>query len=183
MCGFHSGVSQDRLVTVEDLEAVVIHLSKTNVWAGKGYCGRSSGSARDPGLTVGRQTHGKAVGEVVAALVSQSSGAIRRCRKAMVLKPSYFVSAVVGLFVGFPRHKRVVDSFARCLLRRVDYLSIAGCGLSSLWDHWKETENSRLKQKYRIMTKRPLLNESCHCVSANEVRRIRYECMSEPPVY
>ena len=56
-----------------------------------------------------------------------------RSRKIKTLKPSYFVSGVVGTFLGFPRHKRVVDGFARCLLCRVD-LSIAVRGLSSLWD-------------------------------------------------
>ena len=84
--------------------------------------------------------------------------------------------------MGFPRHKRVVDGFARCLLCRVD-LSIAGRGLSSLWDHWKEVEHTRLEQKYRIMTQKPLLDKTCRAVSAEEDRRIRRERMSEPPVY
>ena len=84
--------------------------------------------------------------------------------------------------MGFPRHKRVVDGFARCLLCRVD-LSFAGSGLSSLWDHWKGVEHTRLEQKYRIMTRKPLLDKSCRAVSAAEDRRIRRERMSEPPVY
>ena len=84
--------------------------------------------------------------------------------------------------MGFPQHKRVVDGYARCLLCRVD-LSIAGRGLSSLWDHWKGVEPTRLEQKYRIMTQKPLLLKSCRAVSAEEDRRIRRERMSEPPVY
>ena len=92
------------------------------------------------------------------------------------------MSGVVGTFVGFPRHKRVVDGVARCLLCRVD-LGIAGRGLSSLWDHWKGVEHTRLEQKYRIMTQKPLLDKSCRAFSAEENRRIRRERMSEPPVY
>ena len=84
--------------------------------------------------------------------------------------------------MGFPRHKRVVDGFARCLRCRVDP-SIAGRGLSSLWDHWKGVEHTRLEQKCRIMTHKPLLDKSCRAVSAEEDRRIRRERMSEPPVY
>ena len=84
--------------------------------------------------------------------------------------------------MGFPRHKRVVDGYARCLLCRVD-LSIAGRGLSSLWDYWKGVEHTRLEQKYRIMTQKSLLDRSCRAVSAEEDRRIRRERMSEPPVY
>ena len=105
-----------------------------------------------------------------------------RTRKIKTLKPSYFVSGVVGTFVGFPRQKRVIDGYARCLLRRAD-LSIAGRGLSSLWDHWKGVEHTRLEQKYRIMTQRPLLDKSCRAVTAEEDRRIRRERMSEPPVF
>ena len=84
--------------------------------------------------------------------------------------------------MGFPRHKRVVDGFARCLLCRVD-LSIAGRGLSLLWDHWKGVEHTRLEQKYRIMNQKPLLDKLCRAVSAAEDRRIRRARMSEPPVY
>ena len=84
--------------------------------------------------------------------------------------------------MGFPRHKRVVDGYARCLRCRVD-LSIAGRGLCSLWDHWKGVEHTRLEQKYRIMTQKPLLDKSCRAVSAEEDRRIRRERMSKPPVY
>ena len=105
-----------------------------------------------------------------------------RSRKVKTLKRSYFVSGVVGTFMGFPRHKRVVDGFARCLLCRVD-LSIAGRGLSSLWDHWRGVEHTRLEQKYRIMTQRPLLDKSCRAVTAEEDRRIRRKRMSEPPVF
>ena len=105
-----------------------------------------------------------------------------RTRKIKTLKPSYFVSGVVGTFVGFPRRKRVIDGYARCLLCRAD-LSIAGRGLSSLWDHWKGVERTRLEQKYRIMTQRPLLDKSCRAVTAEEDRRIRRERMSEPPVF
>ena len=105
-----------------------------------------------------------------------------RKRKLNTLKPSYFVSGVVGLFVGFPRHKRVIDGYARCLMCKVD-LSIAGRGLQNLWGHWKGVEHTRLEQKYRIMTQRPLLDKPCRPVSAEEDRRIRLERMSEPPVY
>ena len=84
--------------------------------------------------------------------------------------------------MGFPRRKRVIDGYARCLLCRAD-LSIAGRGLSSLWDHWKGVEHTRLEQKYRIMTQRPLLDKSCRAVTAEEDRRIRRERMSEPPVF
>ena len=105
-----------------------------------------------------------------------------RKRKINTLKPSYFVSAVVGLFVGFPRHKRVADGYARCLMCKVD-ISIAGRGLGNLWGHWKGAEHTRLEQKFRIMTQRPLLDRSCRPVSADEDRRIRLERMVEPPVY
>ena len=105
-----------------------------------------------------------------------------RKRKLNTLKASYFVSGVVGLFVGFPRNKRVLDGYARCLLCKVD-LSIAGRGLQNLWSHWKGAEHTRLEQKYRIMTQRPLLDKSCRPVSAEEDRRIRLERMVEPPVY
>ena len=54
---------------------------------------------------------------------------VGRNKKVKTLKPAYFVSGVVGTLVGFPRHKRVVDRYARCLLCKVD-LSIAGRGLS-----------------------------------------------------
>ena len=86
-----------------------------------------------------------------------------RKRKINTLKPSYFVSGVVGLFVGFPRHKRVLDGFARCVICNVD-ISIAGRGLQNLWAHWKGVEHTRLEQKYRIMTQRPLLDRSCRPV-------------------
>ena len=107
---------------------------------------------------------------------------LARARKIKTLKPSYFVSGVVGTFVGFPRNKRVIDGYARCLLCRAD-LSIAGRGLSSLWDHWKGVEHTRLEQKYRIMTHRPLLDKSCRLVSADEDRRIRRARLTEPPVF
>ena len=105
-----------------------------------------------------------------------------RKKRLNTLKPSYFVSNVVGLFVGFPRHKRVIDGFARCLMCRVD-LSIAGRGLQNLWGHWKGAEHTRLEQKFRIMTQRPLLDKSCRPVSAEEDKRIRLDRMVEPPVY
>ena len=107
---------------------------------------------------------------------------LARKRKVKTLKPSFFVSGVVGSFVGFPRHKRVVDGYARCLLCKVD-LCIAGRGLSNLWDHWRGVEHTRLEQKYRIMTHKSLLDKSCHPVSMEEDKRIRLERMAEPPVY
>ena len=107
---------------------------------------------------------------------------VGRNKKVKTLKPSYFVSGVVGTFVGFPRHKRVVDGYARCLLCKVD-LSIAGRGLSSLWEHWRGVEHTRVEQKYRIMMQMPLLDKACRPVSAEEDRRIRRERMSEPPVF
>ena len=73
-----------------------------------------------------------------------------------------------------------MDGFARSLLCRVD-LSIAGRGLSSLWDHWKGAEHTRLEQKCRIMTQKPLLDKSCRPVSAEEDRRIRRARTNEPP--
>ena len=107
---------------------------------------------------------------------------LARVKKVKILKPSYFVSEVVGTFVGFPRHKRVVDGFARCLLCKAD-LSIAGRGLSSLWEHWRGVEHTRLEQKYRIMMQMPLLDKACRRVTAQEDRRIRQDRMNEPPVY
>ena len=98
------------------------------------------------------------------------------------LKPAYFVPSVVVTFVGFPRHKRVIDGYARCLLCKVD-LSIAGRGLSSLWEHWRGVEHTRLEQKYRIMMQMPLLDKACRPVSAEEDRRIRRARMSKPPVF
>ena len=85
-------------------------------------------------------------------------------------------------FVGFPRHKRVVDCYARCLMYKVD-ISIAGRGLHNLWGHWKGLEHTRLEQKYRNMTQRPLLDKSCRPVIVGEHRRVRLERMVEPPVY
>ena len=105
-----------------------------------------------------------------------------RKRPIKTLKPSFFVSGVVGDFVGFPRNKRVIDGFARCLLCKVD-LSIAGRGLHNLWDHWRGREHTRLEQKYRIMMNSPLLDRSCRLVSKEEDQRIRMERMFEPPVY
>ena len=104
-----------------------------------------------------------------------------RKRAIKTLKPSFFVSGVVGTFVGFPRNKRVIDGYARCRLCRVD-LSIAGRGLHNLWDHWKGREHTRLEQRFRIMSNRPLLDRSCRPVSLEEDKRIRAERMSEPPV-
>ena len=118
----------------------------------------------------------------VAGLGVSVSITSARVRKVKTLKPSYFVSGVVGTFVGFPRHKRVVDGYARCLLCKVD-LSIAGRGLSSLWEHWRGVEHTRLEQKYRIMMQMPLLDKACRPVTAEEDRRIRQERMTEPPVY
>ena len=105
-----------------------------------------------------------------------------RVKKVKTLKPSYFVSGVAGNFVGFPRHKCVIDGHARCLLSKVD-LSIAGRGLSSLWVHWRGVEHTRLEQKYRIMMQMPLLDKACRPVSAEGDRRIRRARMSEPPVF
>ena len=104
-----------------------------------------------------------------------------RKRAIKTLKPPFFVSGVVGTFVGFPRNKRVVDGYARCRLCRVD-LSIAGRGLHNLWDHWKKREHTRLEQRYQIMSNKPLLDKSCRPVSLEEDRRIRAERMSEPPI-
>ena len=104
-----------------------------------------------------------------------------RKRAVKTLKPSFFVSGVVGTFVGFPRNKRVVDGYARCRLCRVD-LSIAGRGLHNLWDHWKGREHTRLEQRFRIMSNMPLLDKSCRPVSLEEDRRIRAARVSEPPV-
>ena len=107
---------------------------------------------------------------------------VGRNKKVKTLKPAYFVSGVVGTFVGFPRHKRVVDGYARCLLCKVD-LSIAGRGLSSLWEHWRGVEHTRVEQKFRIMMQMPLLDKACRPVSAEEDRRIRRARMTEPPVF
>ena len=76
----------------------------------------------------------------------------------------------------------MVDGYARCLLCKVD-LSIAGRGLSSLWEHWRGLGHTRLEQKYRIMMQMPLLDKACRPVTAEEDRRIRQERMTEPPVY
>ena len=105
-----------------------------------------------------------------------------RKRAIKTLKPSFFVSGFVGTFVGFPKHKRVIDGFARCLLCRAD-ISIADRGVHNLWDHWKGREHTRLEQKYRTMSNKPLLDKSCRPVSMAEDRRIRAERMSEPPVF
>ena len=105
-----------------------------------------------------------------------------RAKKLKTLKPSYFVSGLVGTFVSFPRHKQVVNGSARCLLCTAD-LSIAGRGLSSLWEHLRGVEHNRLEQKYRIMMQKPLLDKACQPVSAEEDRRIRRESMTEPPVF
>ena len=107
---------------------------------------------------------------------SRRKGAIK------TLKPSFFVSGVVGTFVGFPKHKQVIDGYARCLLCRVD-ISIAGRGVHNHWDHWKGREHTRLEQKYRIIPNKPLLGMSCRSVSMAEDKRIRAERMSEPPVF
>ena len=95
-----------------------------------------------------------------------------RKRAIKTLKPSFFVSGVVGTFVGFPRNKRVIDG----------YDGYDGRGLHNLWDHWKGREHTRLEQRFRIMSNRPLLDKSCRPVSLEEDRRIRAERMSEPPV-
>ena len=92
------------------------------------------------------------------------------------------VKGVVGTFVGFRRRKRVVDCYARCLLCKAD-LSIAGRGLSSLWEHWQGVEHTRFQQKYRIMVQLPILDKACNPVTAEEDRRIRQERMTEPLVY
>ena len=52
-------------------------------------------------------------------------------------------------------------------------LSIAGRDLQNLLSHWKGAEQTRIEQKYRIMTQRTLLDKSCRPVSAAEERRIR----------
>ena len=91
------------------------------------------------------------------------------------------MSGVVELFVGFTRHKPVVDSYARCLRCKVD-ISIAGRGLNNLWGHWK-ARASHLELKYRNMTQRPLLDKSCSLANVEENSRIRLERMVAPPVY
>ena len=105
-----------------------------------------------------------------------------RKRKVNTLKTSYVVSAVVGLFVGFQRHKRVADGYARCLMCKAN-ISFAGRGLGDFLGHWKGADHTLLEEKFRIMTQRPLLDRSCRPVSADEDRRIRLERMVEPPVY
>ena len=49
--------------------------------------------------------------------------------------------------------------------------------------HWKGVEHTRLEQKYRIMTQRPLLDKCCRAVTAEEDQRIWRERMSEPPAF
>ena len=105
-----------------------------------------------------------------------------RKRKINTLKSAYFVSHVVSLFVGFPRHKRVVDGYAPCLLCKVD-ICIAGRGLGNLWGHWKGAELLRLAQNFRIVTQCPLLEKSYRPVSADEYRRIRLQQMVESLIY
>ena len=105
-----------------------------------------------------------------------------RKRAVKTLKPSFFVSGDVGTFVGFLRHKRVIDGFARCRLCQVD-LSFAGRGMHNLWDHWKGREHTRLEQKFRILTNRPLLDKSCRPVPREEDHPIRIERMSDRPVF
>ena len=105
-----------------------------------------------------------------------------RRKKAETLKPASSVSSVVGTFVGFPRHKRVIDGYVRGLLCKID-LSIAGRGLFSLWEHWRGIEHTRLERKYHIMMRMPLLDKACRPVSAEEGRRIRRARMSKPPVF
>ena len=105
-----------------------------------------------------------------------------RKRALKTLKPSLFVSGVIGSFVGFLREKRVTDGFARCLLCRVD-LCIAVRGISNLWEHWKGLEHTRLEQKFGKITQKPLLDKSCRPLSADEDQKIRLEWISEPPVY
>ena len=100
---------------------------------------------------------------------------VGRNKKVKTLKPAYFVSGVVGTFVGS-------RGYVRCLLCKVD-LSIAGRGLSSLWEHWRGVEHTRVEQKFRIMMQMPLLDKACRPVSAEEDRRIRRARMSEPPVF
>ena len=46
----------------------------------------------------------------------------------------------------------------------------------------KAGEHTRLEQRFRIMSNRPLLDRSCRPVSLEEDKRIRAERMSEPPV-
>ena len=84
--------------------------------------------------------------------------------------------------MGFPRHKRVTDGYARCLMCKAG-ISIAGRGLGNLWGHWKIAEHMRLEQKFRTMTQRPLLDKSCRPVSVEEDSRIRLARMTESPVY
>ena len=81
------------------------------------------------------------------------------------LKPSFFVTGVMGIFFDFPRHNRKADRFGRCLLCKVD-LSITGRGLHNLYEHWKVQEHTRLEQKYRNMINKMLLEKSFRQVSA-----------------
>ena len=107
-------------------------------------------------------------------------------RKIKTLKPSHFVSSVVGLFVGFTRHKRVIDWYARCLMCKAD-ISIAGRwalgALQNLWEQKKSAELSRLEQMFRIKTQRTLLDKWCRPVSVYEDRRNRLARKTEPPAY
>ena len=89
---------------------------------------------------------------------------------------------MVDLFVGFPRDKRVIDVYARCMMCRADF-SIARRGIQNLWGHRKGARHTRIEQKFKIMTQHPLLDKSCRPVTVEEEQRIRLECMSEPPVY
>ena len=62
-------------------------------------------------------------------------------------------------------------------------IRITGRGLQNLWEHWKGAEHTRLEQKFRMMTQRPLLDKSCCPVTAEEEQRIKLERMTELPVY
>ena len=99
-----------------------------------------------------------------------------------MLKPEFFVRGVVALFVGFPHTHRIKDGYARCLLCRLD-LSIADRGILSLFDHWRTEGHFAKEQKYRLMTRRPLLNKKCKEVSDKEREKIEARLASEAPVF
>ena len=102
--------------------------------------------------------------------------------KPKILKPEFFVRGVVALFVGFPHTHRIKDGYARCLLCRLD-LSIADRGILTLFDHWRTEGHFAKEQKYRLMTRRPLLNKKCKEVSAKEREKIEAKLATEAPVF
>ena len=84
--------------------------------------------------------------------------------------------------MGFPHTHRIKDGYARCLLCRLD-LSIADRGILSLFDHWRTEGHFSKEQKYRLMTRRPLLNKKCKEVSTKEKEKIESRLATEAPVF